>query len=175
MALNLFSNGKSDDELRAENAARNLHQTQLNQGHQQGAPNREYLREITDEQLDEQTYELMQNLFSHDFVLSNLEDAEVTEQKWLARVVAMKIKRMHPPAESFVTGRTRQFVFDDDDSLRPLDPHQETLIDQAVLQFITRPPRSRDGWQQDEVGKTVSVSRVEDENAGGGGGGLFKP
>lgn len=165
--LNPLTNGKSDEQIRNEQAKRNLHQNNLSGQQRPGdaVPNKEYLREITDEQLDEATYELMANLFSHDFVLSNLEGAEVIEQKWLARVVALKIKRMHPDADSFAAGETRSVIFDDaGDNLAALSPHQESLIDQAVLQFLTRPPRSRQGWQQDEVSKQVSVSRVEEDD-----------
>jgi len=165
--LNPLSNGKSDEQLRDEQAKRNIHQSNLNgqQRPSEAVPNKEYLQEITDNQLDGATYELLQNLFSHDFVLSNLEGAEVTEQKWLARVVARKAKRMHPGSESFATGESRAVIFEDGGSaLEPLNPQQESLIDQAVLQFLTRPPRSRGGWQQDEVSKQLKVSRVEDNN-----------
>lgn len=163
--LNPLSNGKSNEQVRDEQAKRNMHQTNLSQQQRPGdaVPNKEYLQEITDNQLDGATYELLQNLFSHDFVLSNLEGAEVTEQKWLARVVARKAKRMHPGSESFATGDSRAVIFEDSSAaLEPLSPHQESLIDQAVLQFLTRPPRSRGGWQQDEVSKQLKVSKVED-------------
>ena len=173
--LNPLSDTKSDEQLRDEQAKRNMHQNNLGAVEQSArSDDREYLKEITEEQLDGATYELMRNLFSHDFVLSNLKAAEVTEQKWLARVVARKIKRMHPDSGSFATGVTRQAIFDDSsDALSPLTPQQESLIDQAVLQFLTRPPRSRGGWQQDEVSKQLKVSRVEDDGDESNSGSLF--
>lgn len=172
--LNPFSNGQSQSEARAKQAERNIHQQNFAAG-EDPSRDKEYLKEITKEQLDDATYELMLNLFSHDFVLSNLKDEEVTEQKWLARIVAVKTKRMHPDTESFATGLTRQVVFDDTQhgSLKPLSPHQESLVDQAVLQFLTRPPRSRGGWQQDEVSKQYNVSKVEGESDNNTGGSLF--
>lgn len=164
--LDRLKNGKSDEQIRSEQATRQMHQQNVSKQHADAPSqkNKEYLREITNEQLDSGTYELLENLFSHDFVLSNMKDAEVTEQKWLARIVARKAKRMHPDSESFATGASRNVIFSDDGpKLTPLTPHEESLIDQAVLQFLTRPPRSREGWQQDEVSKQVSVSRVEEE------------
>lgn len=136
---------------------------------------REYLRELTQHDLDEHSLALMENMFSQDFVLSNLKDAEVTEIKWLARIIAMKIKRMHPPPESVVSGESRKVFFDDTgDGLSPLSPHQENLIDQAVLEFLTRPTRSRDGWQQDEISKQVRVSRTEEDDDDDERGSLFR-
>lgn len=171
----IFGSNDGEEEARARQREHSMHQNNLGVVDQStSSEDREYLREITEEQLDAATYELMTNLFSHDFVLSNLNDAEVTEQKWLARVVARKIKRMHPDAASFASGTSRRVVFDDDnDALQPLNPHQENLIDQAVLQFLTRPPRSRGGWQQDEVSKQYRVSRVEDDTEDNSGGSLF--
>lgn len=174
--MGIFRSSEPDQEQMMEKQARqNMHQSNFGTMEQgDNTPDKEYLREITEEQVDDSTLELMANMFSHDFVLSNLKDAEVTEIKWLARVVARKIKRMHPSSESFAAGEQRKIVFDDETAgLGPLSPHQENLIDQAVLDFLTRPPRSRGGWQQDEVSKQLKVSKVEDKSENSSSGGLF--
>ena len=165
----------SQDELMERQARQQMHQSNFGRMESgQNVPNKEYLHELTENQVDDTTIELMQNLFSHDFMLSNLNPAEVIEQKWLVRVVSRKIKRMHPDSDAFAVGETRKVVFDDPRAgLKPLSPHQESLIDQAVLQFLTRPPRSREGWQQDEVSKQLTVSKVEGEEDNSGSGGLF--
>lgn len=165
----------SQDELMERQARQQLHQSNFGRMESgQNVPNKEYLNKLTENQLDNGTIELMQNLFSHDFMLSNLTPAEVIEQKWLVRVVARKIKRMHPDSDAFAAGETRKVVFDDARAgLKPLSPHQESLLDQAVLQFLTRPPRSREGWQQDEVSKQLTVSKVEGEEDTTNTSGLF--
>lgn len=175
--MRLFrSSEPSQEELQQQQAQNALHQTNLG-SMQQGehTPDKEFLREITEEQLDEGTYELMQNLFSHDFILSNLNAAQEQEIRWLAQVVARKIKRMHPDPECYAVGERRRIVFDDPDgeALRPLSPQQESLIDQATLQFLTRPARSREGWQQEELSKSYTYSEVGDSNDGQSGRSLF--
>lgn len=175
MGLFFGSDEPSQEEMMERQAEQQLHQSNFGTMEQgDNSPDKEYLKEITEEQVDENTLELMSNMFSHDFVLSNLQDAEVTEIKWLARVVARKIKRMHPDSDAFAAGESRKVVFDDEQAgLKPLSPYQESLIDQAVLTFLTRPPRSRGGWQQDEVAKSLKVSKVEDKKEESSGGSLF--
>lgn len=159
------SNSSNQEELVREQRRQKLHAQNNAAGGSEFSRDREYLRELTEHELDEHTLKLMSNMFSQDFVLANLTDAGENEVKWLARNVAMKIKRMHPPSESVISGESRK-VFNDDpsDALKPLSPHQENLVDQAVLEFFVRLSRSRDGWQQDEISKQIRVSRTEDES-----------
>ncbi len=167
--MKLFSRSDSTDqsELVDKQGRQRLAQAGL-QAAQNGQMGKEetrrHLRELTDDELDEATLRLMSNLFSQDFLLSNLTDAEVKEIKWLARPISRTIKGMHPHHESAAQGQYRELVFGDD-SLEALTPYQETLIDQAVLDFLTRPPRSREGWQQDELAKSYNVSKVEDDSS----------
>ena len=173
--MNIFrSNSPDQDELMDRQQRQQMHASNLSQIDGDGNVDREYLRELTKHQVDEHTIALMSNMFSQDFVLSNLTDAEVTEVKWLARNIATKIKRMHPSEKSVAQGDARKVYMEDpNDGLKSLSPHQQNLVDQAVLDFITRPPRSRGGWQQDEVSKQVRVSKTEDDSEDSKRGSLF--
>lgn len=166
------SNGTEDDLERHQK--QQLHQTNLSTIPDDPNVDTEYLQELTANELDDHTIALMQNLVSQDFLLSNLKSAEINEIKWLSRSMARKIKRMHPPQESFVQGERRKVLLDDDrDGLSALTPHQENLVDQALMDFFTRVARSRDGWQQDEMGKQLRVSRTEDDSGDDNEGGFF--
>lgn len=178
--MRLFRRNKGPDqvELIDKQQRGQVHQAnispQSNGYQQQPRPDGRHIEELTETELDDATIRLMENMFAKDFMLSNLNDAEVKEIKWLARATARKIKRMHPRPESFVQGEYRKMVFEDSaDGLRSLSPRQENLIDQAVLDFLTRPPRSRGGWQQDELGKQINVSKLEEDDSGNDKGSLF--
>lgn len=138
---------------------------------------REYIRELTRHELDDATEELLHNVLSHDLVLGNLKDAEVTETRWLLENIFLAVKREHPSHDSFVEGEYRKFLLDDEtDGLKPLSSHQEVLLEQARIALINRLTRSRGGWQQEEMGKQVAVSRREDvdrDESNGTIGGLF--
>jgi hypothetical protein len=174
--MKLSSNGKSDEEERVEQARQDqYHQQNLAQPGEESTDT-EYLNELTKNELDDRTVEMMQNLMGQDMVLSYLQDAEINEIKWLSRAISRQIKRNHPPQRSTVGGEFRAFLLDDggdDGGLGSLDPGQESLIDQAILDLITRISRSREGWQQDEMAKQVRVSRTEDNTEDENSGGLF--
>ncbi len=138
-----------------------------------GRKNREYLKELTKYDLDPATEKLMANLLSPDFVLGNLKDAEVKEVRWLARVTALAIQRMHPPEGSAYTGEARKYYLDTKYALKPLSDHEINLINQALLDFFLRITRSRDGWQQDQISQQMKVSKREEGDDDGGIGGLF--
>lgn len=171
--MGLTSNGTSEQE-RVEQARQDqYHQMNLSGGSDE-TTDKEYLNELTQNELDDHTVELMSNLVGQDMVLSYLKGAEITEIKWLSRSIARQIKRDHPPQESTVTGEYRKFLLDDGrDGLQPLTPYQENLIDQALLDLFTRIARSREGWQQDEMAKQVRVSRTEDSTDDEEAAGLF--
>ena len=171
--MNLFQSNGREDEL-DRHQQQQLHQTNLSTMQDGPDVDTEYLQELTSNELDDHTVALMQNLVSQDFLLSNLKSAEINEIKWIARSIARKIKRMHPPQESVVEGERRKVLLDDErDGLQSLTPHQENLIDQAMMDFLTRVARSRDGWQQDEMGKQLRVSRTEDDSSDDADGGFF--
>lgn len=177
MRLFRRDSGPDQTELIDQQQRGGIHKENIRQG--QNGPmgpqeTRRHLRELTDHDLDENTIRLMSNMFSKDFMLSNLTDAEVKEIKWIARSIARKIKRMHPHPNAAAQGEYRKLVFNDpNDGLKPLSSYQENLVDQATLDFLTRPPRSRGGWQQDELGKQINVSKVEDDDDGREKGSLF--
>lgn len=170
----LFSRRDNGESELEQHHRQNLHQTNFAGMQEDGSPDKEYLEELTKNELDESTVTLMQNLMTPDYLLSNLSEAEVNEIKWIARSIARKIKRMHPPEHSYLQGEIRECALDDpEDSLCALSPYEENLIDQAVLDFFTRLSRSKGGWQQDEISKQVRVSKTEDDSKSGGSKGLF--
>lgn len=170
----LFRSDNQDDQLERQ-FAHQQHQTNLNALEPEDSKyDKEHIEVLTSNDLDAHTNRLLRNLVEKDFVLSNLKDAEVNEIKWLARSMARKVKRMHPPQESVVTGEYRKFLLDDPrDALKPLTPNQENLIDQGMMDFFSRLARSRDGWQQDEMGKQLRVSRTENDPDDDTSGGFF--
>jgi hypothetical protein len=177
----------------ARNAARQrqrqqeqmLKQKTSTQGHLQaqqamfsddGSLSDEYIDALVQQGVDEQTGELMANVFSRDFVLSKISKAEKVEMKWLVRTMKLKIVAMHPRRESNLTGTRRAIYYDDADANLPrLTQRQRQLIDQAVWEIFFRVARSVDGWQQEEFSKQYNVSRMEDDNDDSGGrfGGLL--
>jgi hypothetical protein len=136
----------------------------------------EYLDKLTDHGLDSHTAELLDNMLSPDFVMSRISEAEKDEMKWLVRLEAEKIKAMHPPQNSPVSGDRRKMLYDDEDAqLEPLSDQQKQMLDMAVWDVFFRIARSVGGWQQEELSSQYKVSRVEDEQGDDGGrlGGLF--
>jgi len=169
-------NGESErekvEQAREQQHERELHhasqQTMANRDplehvNQQGQLKREYIDKLTEDRLDEDTTELLQNMLTPDFILSNVGEAEGTELKWLARYHAKRIVDLHPPSESPVTGEYRKVCYDDQaDGLSPLSELQESRLEQGVMDLYWRARRSIDGWQQEEMSKQYDVSEVRD-------------
>lgn len=131
----------------------------------------EYLERLVTHGMDRGTAQLLHNLLTPNFVLSRLENAEKEELKWLARIEALHIRRLHPARGSVVTGERRQFLLSDSaDNLKPLNEKQKTLLNQAVMAIFSRIARSHKGWQQDKLNEQITVSRTEtDEEESEGG------
>jgi hypothetical protein len=151
-----------------------LHQQMQADMRQDGQVSQAWLREITQHQLDEGTETLMQNLLTQDMLLGNLQSAEVTELKWLIRELSEEIKRMHPDTNCAVLGEARKAYLDDgQEALTPLSNAQEQWIDQAVLVIVSNITRSKDGFQQEQFSKQVSVTKSDDDDNGSRLGGFF--
>lgn len=150
-------------------------QTQQNLSQaQQMAPSfsdrREYLKEIVEDELDDATVGMLRNMTSRDFILSNFNDAEINEIKKLREITMKKVVAAHPNDDSIMQGDLRSDVYDDGAKLTPLSKNQKALIDQYLRGAFARLVRSRDGFQQEQFGKTISASetRTPDESGSGG-------
>jgi len=141
----------------------------------QGQLSKEYLNTMVEHGLDESTALMLRNMLSKDFVLANLTRAEVHEKNWLSRVEMLKVKGQHPMPDSVYQGEYRQFMFDDPKAgLESLDPEQETLLDQALMDIMARISRGESMAQQDAFSKVIAESRQVDDGAGrDDSGGLF--
>jgi hypothetical protein len=153
-----------------ENRKNQDHGAAVNQAFAEDDDDTEYIREVTDTELQHQTVEMLDNLLSKDFVLSNMSEAEVHEQRWIARIVKLMVETQHPHADSMWEGRFRQVASGRADGhLNTLSEAEKTEILEVVQGFIARVARSREGWQQQEISKSYAVSeRVEKDGDGGG-------
>lgn len=126
----------------------------------------EYLEKLLDDDnLEAETLELVNVMLNKNWVLSQLKSAEVEEFKWLKRLLKLKIFGMHPPEGSPIQGEYRKFIFDDQgDALSPLSQRQRNEIDQLLMTVFAQDTRSRDGWQQEQIGKTTQVSEYKDNS-----------
>ena len=139
-----------------------------------GRVSQQFIESLTSTSLDAATISHLQNLLSKDFVLGKLNSAEKDELKWLMRNIWLRVKRMHPPEESYVKGEFRKVLHDDPkDGLRPLSDRQEEEIWHVILGVFARVSRSHDGWQQEEFGKVYAVTERRESGDEGRLDGLF--
>jgi hypothetical protein len=130
----------------------------------------QYLREVTDTELSHETLEIVSNLLSKDFVLANLDDAEMHELRWLARIVKLEIESQHPNDDSMWQGRFREVASGGDSRpLEALTEREQTDLFNVIQGVIMRASRSKGGWQQEEISKSYAVSerRENDDDDGG--------
>lgn len=169
--MGLIRNGKSQDELREEQREDQLHQMNLSTAEAERPMDRSYIHEMTDHNLQDPTVDMLGNMLDQDFLLGNLTDAEVHEYRWLARVMVLEIKSLHPAEESALTGRIRAVAFDDkDNAIDPLSERELAIVEQFIMGVIARATRGRGGWQQEMFNKTISASetrQVSDDDDGG--------
>lgn len=148
------------------------HSTNLQQA-QSMAPDfndrREYLEAVIEDQLDDATVGMLRNMTSPDFILSNLKDAEITEIKKLRRITYKKVVAAHPHPTSAMQGERRKEVYEEGEALEPLSQNQKVLIDQYLRGSFARLARSREGFQQEQFGKTISASERKDADSDNGG------
>ena len=169
--MGLIRNGKSDEELREERREEQLHQMNLSAADAERPMDKSYINEMTDYQLQEPTVDKLSNLLDQDFMLSNLNDAEVHEYRWLARVVRLEVEALHPTSGAVFQGDLRAVAFDDTEAaIEPLTDKNKAIIEQFLMAVIARATRGRDGWQQEMFNKTISASETREVDSDDDGG-----
>lgn len=141
-------------------------QAQATQFSKDGSLKREYIESLTETSLNQGTIKLLDNMVTRDWVLSNLKDAEVEEAKWrIVELAKVEVLNMHPRRGSQVTGARRAFMLNDDmEQLQPLTEREKNTIENFLhAVFFGRLTRSRGGWQQEQMSKTISVSEMRDK------------
>lgn len=169
MALNLI--GKSEAR-KAENRQeqRQKHQMNIQQAAQQGEASREFVDKIIDSGLDQGTAEMLTNLLQSEWVLGNLDDAEVHEARWLARTIADEVFAMHPSEDSIWQGDIREYASgDSSQNLKPLNSAEQTKIFQLIQAFTVRVTRSENMEQQEIFRKSINESKTIDDTQDSGG------
>jgi len=123
----------------------------------------EYIDKMTGSDLDQATVSMLSNMLSKDWVLSNLSEAEVNEERWLARCIKLQIEALHPREDSIWQGELRKYCSGKaDNSLTHLDSKQRAIIFQLIQGHVARVTRGRDGWQQDKFNESLTVSERRD-------------
>ncbi|MDY6776204.1 MAG: hypothetical protein SV253_09075 [Halobacteria archaeon] len=126
----------------------------------------EHIDDLTEVDIDPKSEKLLKNLFSQDFILGNLEDAEVNEQRELARCMVELVESAYPPEESVVKGEYRKVLLDDEsDGKKALGSTEKTNLETALMTFLARVSRSREGWQQDKMSERINVQRTEGQSS----------
>lgn len=169
--MGLIRNGKSDAELREEERDEDLHRMNLSAAGAERPMDKGYIEKTTEVDLQDPTKDMLANMLDQDFMLGNLSEAEVHEYRWLARVMILEIKSLHPNDDSLFQGAVRAAAFDDkNQQLDPLSPRQEAVIEQFIMGAISRATKGRDGWQQEMYNKTINASEKrevgEDDDGG---------
>jgi len=131
---------------------------------------REYLEAVVEDELDSATVGMLRNMTSRDFILSNFNEAEINEIKKLREITLKKVIASHPHEDSIMQGDVREQVYENGSKLKPLNQNQKVLIDQYIRGAFARLVRSRDGFQQEQFGKTISASETRTPNDQGSGG-----
>lgn len=156
-----------------ERARLNQEQANLQQAQAQApsfSERREYLEAVIEDGLDPATVGMLRNMTSADFILSNFNDAEINEIKKLREITYKKVVAAHPHQDAIMQGDLRAQVYENGTKLTPLSQNQKVLIDQYLRGAFARLARSRDGFQQEQFGKTISASetrRADDDESGG--------
>ena len=129
-----------------------------------------FVDKMTDHQLEQGTVDILSNLLDQDFLLGNLEEAEVHEYRWLARVLRLEVEALHPNEDSVYRGAFRAAAFDDrSQNLPALDEVDKTIIEQFIMGVIARATRGEEGFQQEMFNKTITASEtrsVDDDDGG---------
>lgn len=143
---------------RAEAAALNQAQVQAPTASEKKA----YMESVLDTELDDASIEMISNMFVSDFMLGNLQDAEVWELKKLREITLKRIFANHPSQRAIMQGDLRQQVYGDNAApLKPLTQTQKEKIQQGVHVAFANLSRGREGFQQEQFSKSISESHVE--------------
>lgn len=168
--MGLIGNGKSQAELREQQRDDQLHQMNLSAADAEQPMDTAYIGKMTEGNLQDPTVDMLSNLLDQDFLLGNLQEAEVHEYRWLARVMVLEVESLHPNDESVFQGTLRAAAFDKKgEQLDPMSGRQKAVIEQFIMGVIARATRGRDGWQQEMFNKTISASEkreVSDDDGG---------
>jgi hypothetical protein len=169
----MLGNGNKDDEIREEQRTHQMHQSNLQQAAQQAQDldTKTYIDKITDHTLDDATIAELSAWLDEDFMHGNLEEAEVHEFRWLARVSKREVEAAHPRQDAVLEGPVRAAVFDDRDRAHtPLSAREKALVHQFIQAVTARATRGRGGWQQEEYNKTITASETREIDSDDDGG-----
>lgn len=165
--MKLRSNGRQKQ--REQQEANQDHSTNLSRPSEVD-DDPDYIDSITESELTQGTISLLTNLASKDFVLANLDEAEVHEHRWLTRIVRMEVESLHPHEDSMWQGRFRQLAAGEaDQALTALSESEKTIIQQYIQGVIARASRSKDGFQQEKMNESINVSERRDRSEDDGG------
>lgn len=122
----------------------------------------EFLDRLTDTGMSDAATNILDNMFTQNWVLGNISGAEKHEVKMRLQTMFLKIKAMFPPEESDLQGAYRAFLYDDrDENINALTDKQQIIISQAIIALSTVVvSRSEGGFQQDKFVEQISVSEV---------------
>jgi DNA-binding PucR family transcriptional regulator len=124
--------------------------------------NPDFVEQIVSTGLEMGTAEMLRNLLQSDWVLGNLDDAEVHEARWLARTISDEVYAMHPGGESIWCGDVRAYASGNpNQELSPLSSAQRTKIFQLIQAFTVRVTRSEDMEQQEIFRKSINESKTD--------------
>lgn len=129
------------------------------------------LNDIVSTSLSEGSKDMMKNLLTKDFVLANLNRAELNEFKWKLRVKKEIFFAMHPTQDCLVVGERRAAINDDpSDTLRPLTKEMKWEVDNVFDGIWMRSTRALGMQQQKMLNTQIRESKVDrGERAGGNG------
>jgi hypothetical protein len=131
----------------------------------------DHFEDLVESGVPEESVYLLSQLMSKDWVLSNLKDAEVHEQRWLTENVYLGWLALHPRRESQLASEYRRWLFDDPgQAVEPLSDAARLEGKNFIRNHIARLSRGREGWQQEEMSKQYRVSETRKANDDGGRG-----
>ena len=145
-------------------------ETEIDLGVEERSDN--YVDRVLDTQLSSGTLDMLANVLADDWVLGNLDEAEVHEQKWLSRTMQLEVEAQHPHNKSIWQGEVLAYARDHNDPVpgRQDDPRfaealngkEETMLRQLVDAHAVRLTRS-EAMEQQEIFRT-SIQRREQED-----------
>lgn len=136
-----------------------------------GRMKRAVVRELTQPDLSDAAAGSLSELLTKDFVLGNLDEAEVHEIKWMARQMRLELEDIHPHPESVWQGEFGQFFFEKDKPMPSQSDLDKLQMEQLLLDVSARAARGRDGFATRQLNTSINVSERRDGDGGDGGGG----
>ena len=128
----------------------------------------QYLDRLAATGMTDAGLQILDNMVDKTWILGNLSDAEVHEIKWWMEVMYIKIKSRFPPKDSNIQGPLRAYYYADrDELLWALTDKQKIIISQMLKGIAVYVTRSKQGFQQEQLVKSIDVSEVRnpDEDA----------